>query len=270
MNTPHAFFGLSHNPFSKHAILAKDCFRSRDFNEMYGALDYVKDAHGIAVFSSPPGHGKTCVLRAFSQELNPNLYRMDYICLSTVSIAEFYKQLCAVLGLSPKGGKPGMFKAIKEQIWYLYKEKRQPLILTIDEAQYLNTAILNDLKMLLNYDYDSLNCFTLILCGESYLNNTLRKPVHEALRQRITVHYEFQGLSDEEVPAYVRHKIHCAGGSDQIIDTAALSALNGMSQNNPRIIDNIMTDALAIAMQTGKHVIDADVILAAVNHQSFA
>ena len=236
MNTPHAFFGLSHNPFSKHAIPAKDCFRSRDFNEMYGALDYVKDAHGIAVFSSPPGHGKTCVLRAFSQELNPNLYRMDYICLSTVSIAEFYKQLCAVLGLSPKGGKPGMFKAIKEQIWYLYKEKRQPLI----------------------------------LCGESYLNNTLRKPVHEALRQRITVHYEFQGLSDEEVPAYVRHKIHCAGGSDQIIDTAALSALNGMSQNNPRIIDNIMTDALAIAMQTGKHVIDADVILAAVNHQSFA
>ena len=53
-------------------------------------------------------------------------------------------------------------------------------------------------------------------------------------------------------------------------ETAALSALNGMSQNNPRIIDNIMTDALAIAMQTGKHVIDADVILAAVNHQSFA
>ena len=150
------------------------------------------------------------------------------------------------------------------------KEKRQPLILTIDEAQYLNTAILNDLKMLMNYDYDSINCFTLILCGESYLNNTLRKPVHEALRQRITVHYEFQGLSDEEVPAYVRHKIHFAGGSDQIINEAAMSALNSMSQNNPRVIDNIMNDALTISMQSGKHVIDADIILAAVNHQSFA
>lgn len=33
---------------------------------------------------------------------------------------------------------------IREQITYLYKEKRQPLLLAIDEAQYLNTGILND------------------------------------------------------------------------------------------------------------------------------
>ena len=55
----------------------------------------------------------------------------------------------------------------------------------------------------MNYGYDSVNCFTLILCGEVHLNNTLRKPVHEALRQRITVHYNFHGLSDQEVADYV-------------------------------------------------------------------
>lgn len=264
-----SFFGLSFNPFSKCAPV-KDAFRSRDFNEMYGALDYVKDARGIAVFTSPPGGGKSFVVRAFADSLNPNLYKLSYVCLSTVSIAEFYRQLCDVLGLSPRGGKPGMFKAIQEQILYLYREKRQPLMLVIDEAQYLNTAILADLKMLMNYEFDSLNCFTLILCGESHLNSTLRKPVHEALRQRVSVHYEFQGLSDEEVPAYVRHKIRSAGAADQIVSEPAMAALNSMSQNNPRVIDNIMTDALAIAMQAGKHTIDADVILAAVNHQSFA
>jgi type II secretory pathway predicted ATPase ExeA len=270
MTTIQSFFGLSRNPFTKQGVSTKDFFPSNDFREMHGALGKAKDVRGIAVFTSPPGSGKTFVIRVFAQELNPNLYQMIYICLSTVSIAEFYKQLCASLGIPAKGGKPGMFKAIQEQIWYLYKEKRQPLILVVDEAQYLNTAILNDLKMLMNYEYDSLNYFTLILCGESYLNNTLRKPVHEALRQRITVHYEFQGLSDEEVPAYVRHKIRAAGGSEQIINEAAMSALNSMSQNNPRVIDNIMSDALNIAMQTDKHTIDADVILAAVNHQSFA
>ena len=40
-----------------------------------------------------------------------------------------------------------MFKAIQEQITYLYKEKRQPLLLAIDEAQYLSTGILNDINM---------------------------------------------------------------------------------------------------------------------------
>ena len=48
-----------------------------------------------------------------------------------------------------------------------------------------------------------------------------------------------------------------------------MSALNSMSQHNPRIIDNIMTDAMMIAMQQDKHTIDAGVIMAATNNQSF-
>lgn len=268
MLTPAAYLGLTGNPFSKQAVSARDCFRSHDFNEMYGALNTIKDTRGIAVFTSRPGDGKTFVVRVFSEEAAPALGRMAYICLSTVSVMDFYRQLCDALGLPAKGGKPGMFKAIQEQIWYLYKEKRAPLMLVVDEAQYLNTAILNDLKMLMNYNYDSLNCFTLVLCGESHLNSTLRKPVHEALRQRITVHYEFQGLSETEVPAYVRHKLGMAGGTEQTITEGALAALNSMSQSSPRVIDNIMSDAITIAMQSEKHAIDADVVLAAINNQS--
>lgn len=181
---------------------------------------------------------------------------------------EFYRQFCAALGVSDKGGKPGMFKSIQEQIWYLYKEKRQPLLLAVDEAQYLSTGILNDIKMLMNYGYDSVNCFTLILCGEAHLNNTLNRPVHEALRQRVTVHYNFCGLSDDEVARYVLHKLACAGGSETIIEKAALCAIHSHSQGNPRLIDNLMTDALALGSQMEKKSIDAEVILAAVSNQN--
>ena len=192
---------------------------------------------------------------------------MEYICLSTISVADFYKQLCAILGVSDKGGKTGMFRAIQEQIYYLYKEKRQPLLLAIDEAQYLGTGILNDIKMLMNYGYDSVNCFTLILCGESHLNDTLRKPVHEALRQRITVHYNYAGLSDDEVSKYILHKLQLAGAPSSIIDTAALSAVHSFTQGNPRLIDNLMTDALTIGSQQDRKVIDAETIRAAVDNQ---
>ena len=147
---------------------------------------------------------------------------MEYICLSTVSVLEFYRQFCAVLGVEARGGKPGMFKAVQEQVYSLYKEKRRTLFLAVDEAQYLSTGILNDIKMLMNHGYDSLNCFTLVLCGEPHLNNILRRPVHEALRQRITVHYNFAGLGDSEVAQYIMHKITCAGGAQSIIDSAAL------------------------------------------------
>ena len=146
MISPPAFLGLTYNPFSKQGASTKDCFQSRDFKEMAGALGHLVKARGIGVFTSPPGNGKTFILRAFAQGLNKNLYSMSYICLATVSIAEFYKQLCDILGVPARGGKPRMFKAIQEQIWYLYKEKGAPLILAVDEAQYLNTAILNILE----------------------------------------------------------------------------------------------------------------------------
>ena len=192
---------------------------------------------------------------------------MEYLCLSTISVADFYKQLCAILGVSDKGGKTGMFQAIQEQITYLYREKRQPLLLAIDEAQYLNTGILNDIKMLMNYGYDSVNYFTLILCGETHLNDTLRKPVHEALRQRITVHYNYAGLSDDEVSKYILHKIQLAGAASTIIDPAALAAIHSFTQGNPRLIDNLMTDALTLGSQQDKKVIDAEIIRAAVDNQ---
>ena len=262
------YYSLSFNPFDKQQLPEKDCFMSQDFKEMTSRLNYLRETRGIGLFTASPGMGKSYALRCFAKSLNPNLYHMEYICLSTISVAEFYKQICSILGVNDRGGKTGMFKAIQEQIYYLYHEKRQPLLLAIDEAQYLSHGILNDIKMLMNYGYDSVNCFTLILCGESHLNAILRKPVHEALRQRITVHYNYQGLSDEESTAYIIHKLNCAGSSKAIISEAALSAVAGHTHGNPRLIDNLMTDALAIGEQQDKKCIDTDVILAAVNNQN--
>ena len=154
-----------------------------------------------------------------------------------------------------------MFRSIQERLYYLYKEKRQPFICILDEAQYLNSNILRDLKMLMNQKYDSVNCFSLILSGEPYLNHILEKQVNEALRQRIVVHYNFHGLTDQEVPDYIRKKI---------IDTAAISSVHSYSQGNTRLIDNVMTDAMTIGSQMEKKVIDADVMLAAINNQTLS
>ena len=161
-----------------------------------------------------------------------------------------------------------MFRNIQERVYYLYKEKKQPLILAIDEAQYLSYNILRDLKMLMNYRYDSLNCFSLVLVGEPYLNHILEKQVHEALRQRITVHYNYEGLSEEEITEYICHKLALAGGSRALLAEGALSAVHGYSEGNARRIDNLMTDALTIGAQQNKTSIDSEVIMAAANNQS--
>lgn len=262
------YYSLSFNPFDKQQLSEKDHYESRDFKEMNSRLGFLKDTRGIGLFTAAPGMGKSYTLRCFFNELNPNRYQTAYICLSTISVAEFYKELCTILGVDDKGGKPGRFRSIQSQIWYLYHEKKQPLILAIDEAQYLNVGIFNDIKMLMNHGYDSINCFTLILCGETYLNNILNKPVHEALKQRITIHYNYQGMSEDESIEYIKHKLGIAGAALSIIDESALKAVAGHTRGNPRLIDNLMTDALTIGAQMDKKVIDTDTVLAAVNNQN--
>lgn len=206
----NSFYGLTFNPFDKQQLKEKDCFQSRDFKEMNVRLNHLKTIRGIGVFTALPGMGKSYALRCFAKGLNPNQYHMEYMCLSTISVADFYKQFCAILGVPDKGGKPAMFKAIQEQIMYLYRDKHQPLLLAIDEAQYLSNGILNDIKMLMNYGYDSLNCFTLILCGESHLNDILRKrstkhsangsPYIITMRAWMTVKYQNMSSTSLTVP----------------------------------------------------------------------
>lgn len=263
-----AFYGLSFDPFDKQVNAADTCFASEDFREMTSRLNYIKDVRGIGVFTAPPGYGKTFALRCFADSINPSLYQMAYICLTTVSVTEFYRQFCQALNLEVSVHRSAMFNAIKERLYLLLKEKRRPLILAVDEAHDLDPRTLKDIKMIMNHAYDSLNCFSLLLIGEPHLNNILEKPVHEALRQRITIHYNFSGLSPSETEEYIHHKLSAAGGSCSIFADGAISAIHGFSRGNPRLIDNVMSDILTIGAQQRKTTLDTDIVLAAVEGQS--
>ena len=220
-----SYYGFSKNPFDKQQLATKEGFLSRDHREMLARLNYLKETRGIGLFTAHPGHGKTFALNCFAKSLDCNLFDLKYICLTTVSTMEFYRQLCTVLNIEPRFRKHEMFKAIQDRLHYLYKDKRRPLLLAIDEAQDLSPAILKDLKMITNHDYDSVNCFALILVGEPHLNSTLDKPIHDALRQRIVIHYDFKGLSDSEVHDYIAHKFSIAGAATSILGEGTMPAI---------------------------------------------
>jgi type II secretory pathway predicted ATPase ExeA len=260
------YYGLSKNPFDKQSLSERDAFESKDHREMTARLAYLKNIRGIGVFTSPPGFGKTFALRCFAATLDRNLFHSAYICLSTVSLTEFYRQFCTALGLEVSHSKSAMFKSVQERLYHLFKEKKRPLILLLDEAHDLGPAVLKDIKMIMNHAFDSVNCFTLALVGEPHPNNILEKPVHEALRQRIAVHYNFEGLSDDETERYIPHKLRVAGAADSVLGEGTLPAIIGYSRSNPRLLDNLMTEALLLGAQLEKTVIDTELLMAAVNN----
>ncbi|MCM1044022.1 MAG: hypothetical protein NC417_00790 [Candidatus Gastranaerophilales bacterium] len=71
--------------------------------------------------------GKAYALRCFMNSLNPNQYQTAYISLSTISMTEFYREFCILPGPEASGNKTGMFRAIRERIYYLYRKKKQSM-----------------------------------------------------------------------------------------------------------------------------------------------
>lgn len=261
------FYGMTMNPFEK-GLKEKDAYVSRDLKEMLTRLEYLNETKGIGVFTASTGSGKTFALRCFANKTNPNLTRVIYLCFTTVTTTEFYRQFCVSLGIEPSSRKSDMFRNIKDYMESMSTDKRIHYILVWDEAQYLNNDILKDLKLLMNFSMDSKDCFSLVLIGQPVLNNILKKQIHESLRQRIVINYNFEGLSEEEAIEYIHSRLSIAGASSQIFDNNALLAAFKSSIGSIRQLNTILTKALIIGAQHEKINIDTEVIMAAANEIS--
>lgn len=262
--TFYEHYGMTFNPFHKSNVASENCFRSRDFMNMEKRIEALAETGGLGVFSAKSGMGKTFTARFCARTLDPAVYVTKYFDQPGASRMQFMKKVARLLGLDDTGGSTKLFDRIQESLMRFHSEQKKMLILVIDDAQDLQESVLLSLKALMNFDYDSQDCFSLVLCGEPVLNSIINRFEYTSLRERVTVHYTFQGLSEQEVGSYILHKIKMAGGSESIIQKTALEKAASLS-NIPRTIDSIMTKALMMGVEDGKKVIDSDLVMAGSN-----
>ncbi len=259
-----AYWGMEFNPFDKE-IAEKQFYRDNDFNEMTKRLEYLKNIRGIGLFTGLPGTGKTACLRAFVSGLNPSLYKVIYLPMTTISANEFYRDLAKGLGLEPCYRKIDNFRNIQERIRCLYREQKTTLVILIDEAQYLGQAILADLKILMNFEMDSRNYAILALAGQPALNNTLSMQIHEALRQRVVINYQMQGLAALEVADYAKDRMRIGGSGRDVFEPAALEAAYGCCGGSIRRLNTLLHRALIIGCEQKQSTVGTETVMDAAN-----
>lgn len=113
------------------------------------------------------------------------------------------------------------FRAIQEELTRLSVEKRKTPFIIIDEANYISSAILNNFKLLFDFEMDSRDRAVVLLSGLPSLNATLRLSVHEPFRQRIIMNYEILAFTNEEGRSYILEKLQGAGTARAIFEDAA-------------------------------------------------
>ena len=205
------------------------------------------------------------MIRNWARGLNPSLYKVIYSSLSTLTVMEFYRNLAAQLGMEPSYRKNDNFRIIQEAINRLALEKRQTPVIIMDEANYISPKILNDLKILFNFEMDSRDRAVILLVGLPQLNNTLQLSIHEPLRQRIIMNYNIDGYSKEEGRAYIEWKLKKAGCTDPVFDDAAIEAILNASDGTARVISKLCNASLVIGHSQSADRITSDIVMQAIN-----
>lgn len=254
-----AFYGLTEHPFTKD-IPAGRLYISHDHKSFMGCMEYFKAVKGFAVAYGRPGMGKTTSIRAFVTSLNPQLLKVVYLPLSSLTPMEFYRNLSMGLGIEPGYKKVDMFHRIQDHVINLQHQKNQTPLIILDEAQFLSSAILNELRMAFNFQVDSKNHAMVLLCGQSTLLNVLNLHIHEPLRQRIAAHHEFTGLRSDEVGEFLTAQLTHCGLKEPLFTLDAVEAIAGIAHGSPRTICSLAEKALLIGVQRKLKALGADVI----------
>ena len=250
-------FGLNRHPFAKE-IEPDDLFASAASQELAARLAHLVDMRGIGLVTGDSGSGKTSACRKVVSALHTGLHRVVYVAHSTGNVMDVYKNIAWEMGLPTERSRAALYRQIRTEVTRLCTEARIRPVLIIDEAHHLRPDVLEDLRLLTNYQMDAENRLCLLLIGQPELRRRLGMAVYEALHQRIVVRYHFAGLTRDEMTAYLGHLLRLAGTELPLFEPAAQHAIFQATSGLPRKVNLLAHHALMAAALARAKTITAD------------
>ncbi len=253
-------FNLKTLPFTKD-IAVDNLFRSENWEMCHSKLRYTVENKLFTVLTSPPGCGKSTMLRALKNNLNPNKYEFIYISESRLSPRWLYNLILRHFGVKEYYYRGDGKKAVHEQFAVTRELKHKEIIVCVDEAHLLSLETLQELRFFLNSDIDSSSLVSLILSGQPELRSTLRRDICEAIRQRIAFPISIEPMNRDLVEKYIDTHMKAAGSNDtSVFSDEALDMIYAESGGAMRIVNQICSLALMAAASSNLTIVDKGIV----------
>lgn len=189
------------------------------------------------------GVGKTTVINALLSELDNNILAVS-VHDPGMDTLDFFNYIAKSFGMpngfKAKGAFLVDFISLLTQAYY---EGRRVLLI-IDECQLISDTLLNEIRLFSNLEKRGRKLINVFLVGQLELNDILLKPENRATRQRITVNYNIEPLTQKETIEYIQHRLSVAGASREIFDKGAVKEIHSFSGGIPRLVNIIADRAL--------------------------
>ena len=191
-------------PFGK-SLPPSALYRSQGHQEAVARIAFLVGEAAIGVVTGEVGSGKTVAARAAVAELEPSRHSVVYLPNPAVGARGLYAELVSRLGAEPRFHKAALIAQATSLLAAECSERGRHPVVLVDEAHLLDSAQLEELRLLTSSEMDSADQFALVLIGQPLLRARLRLGSFAALEQRLALRYVVPPMSPEETAGYVSH-----------------------------------------------------------------
>lgn len=241
---------------------------SAEHAEALAALHYgLSERRGLLVLIAPPGIGKTTLLHHLLERWKERA-EIAFLFRPPETREAMIAAVLEDLGLAPTGRYPDDCRLLENRALEC-RRKGGRLILVFDEAQAIPDAVLDEIRLLTNFESPQQKLIEVILAGQLTLVERIGSTHGEQLRQRVAVWARISRLPAGDVRRYIEHRLKIAGARRRRLFTrAAIGCLARASQGIPREINALCFDALASAFADGKRRVGANHVERAIAARS--
>jgi general secretion pathway protein A len=240
-------YGLRKHPFG----LTPDpsfLFLTEQHREALVGLTYaITQRKGYVTLTGEVGTGKTTLLSRVLQFLPPGKLQFSLVMNPTLTPSEFLELVLLDFGIQD------IPESKARRIWVLQdlllrgEKEGKVSALIVDEAHKLSPDVLEEIRLLGNFEENDRKMLQIVLAGQPELNALLRRTDMRQLKQRIAIRLLIKPLVGDEVVKYIRHRWLRAGGAELPFTSEALTRIAEASRGIPRVINSLCDTSLVSA-----------------------
>ena len=254
-------WGLQKAPFG-NVPSAEIFYRSPQHEEalrrfMY-AIEYRK---GVAMLTGEVGCGKTTVTKALEKHLDKDVFQLKTISNPALQPTDLIKAILLKLGDNSDNGNGSKTVLLDRLQKLLHQNAENGLstVLAIDEAHVIgNRSTLDELRMLLNMQFNDDFLITLILLGQPPLLKNITEL--QPLKERISIKFNLDPLNIDDTLRYVVFRLKSAGATRGIFSRESIDPIYDFSGGIPLRINNLCDRCLLIGLMRKAKIIDSKIV----------
>ena len=212
---------------------------------------------GLSLITGEIGCGKTMLAQAMAAQLAGSPSEVIVLPYPKMTPSQLLQRLATGVGLeSPPRGKLPLIEALGGRLAELHRNARRP-VLVVDEAQLASPSLLEEIRLLTNFEDRQSKHLHVVLLGQPELRERVR--ARPQIDQRVSLRFHVEPMEQDDVRGYVEHRIRVAGGdAGRIFSSDAVDTLWERSAGVPRRVNTLATQCLFMGAMRTIHQIDAE------------